>query len=64
MEKEVFLLEQKVTLTESKEYYERLINELEDQADELISFGNSQEKAEGHGMMTVINRINKFLTFS
>jgi hypothetical protein len=65
MEKELFIMEQKVTLTlkESKEYYDRLIEELKEQADELISFGDSREKAEGHGMMTVINRVNKFLTF-
>lgn len=36
-----------------------LLAELDEQAQELIDFGNSKEKAEGYGMQTVINVIYK-----
>lgn len=32
---------------------------LKEQAQELINCGNSREQAEGYGMMTVINKIEK-----
>ena len=34
------------------------IEELKEQAQELIDLGNSKEKAEGHGMMKVIDALN------
>jgi len=33
------------------------IQELKEQAQELIDFGNSKEKAEGHGMLRVLELI-------
>lgn len=33
------------------------IQELKEQAQELIDFGDSREKAEGYGMMRVINKL-------
>jgi hypothetical protein len=35
----------------------KLLAELEEAAQELIDFGNSNEKAEGYGMMKVIESI-------
>jgi hypothetical protein len=36
-----------------------LLSELDEQAQELIDFGSSKEKAEGHGMKTVIKAIRE-----
>jgi hypothetical protein len=36
-----------------------LLTELEEAAQELIDFGSSNEKAEGYGMMRVIEEITK-----
>lgn len=33
-------------------------------AQELINFGNSREKAEGFGMMKVIDAVNKFIAYN
>jgi hypothetical protein len=38
-----------------------LLAELEEEAQELIDFGNSNEKAEGYGMMKVIEEVTKKL---
>lgn len=35
---------------------------MKEQAQELIDFGNSKEKAEGYGMMRVINKVNELIT--
>jgi len=37
----------------------RLLNELKEQAQELIELGNSNEKAEGYGMMKVIESVTQ-----
>ena len=34
-----------------------LIKQLKEEAQELIDFGNSKEKAEGHGMLKILNQI-------
>ena len=38
-----------------------LLEELNDQAQELISFGNSKEIAEGKGMQSVIESVSELL---
>ena len=38
-----------------------LLEELNDQAQELISFGDSKEKAQGYGMQSVIESVSKLL---
>jgi len=35
------------------------VKELREQAQELISFGNSKEKAKGHGMLTVLDTLEE-----
>jgi len=38
-----------------------MISDLEEQAEELINLGNSREKAEGYGMMRVIEHIKTII---
>ena len=38
-----------------------MISNLQEQAKELIDLGNSREKAEGYGMMRVIEHIKKII---
>ena len=38
-----------------------MINNLQEQAKELIDLGNSREKAEGYGMMRVIDQIKELI---
>jgi hypothetical protein len=38
-----------------------MISNLQEQAQELITLGNSREKAEGHGMMRVIEHIKTII---
>ena len=38
-----------------------ILTEAEEQAEELMTSGNSHEKAQGYGMQKVINRINNYL---
>jgi hypothetical protein len=38
-----------------------LLEELNDQAQELISFGDSKEKAQGYGMQSVIEAVSELL---
>ena len=38
-----------------------LLEELNDQAQELISFGDSKEKAQGYGMQSVIESVSELL---
>lgn len=38
-----------------------ILTEIKEQAEELIKFGNSNEKARGHGMLEVLNRIGKYV---
>jgi hypothetical protein len=37
---------------------------MKEQANELINFGNSKEKAEGFGMMRVIEAVNHIINIS
>lgn len=37
-----------------------ILNEIKEQAEELINFGNSHEKAKGEGMLEVLKRIGLF----
>ena len=39
----------------------KLLKELTEQANELINYGNSREKAEGYGMQEVINDIKNLI---
>jgi hypothetical protein len=41
-----------------------LLNELSEQANELIEYGNSTEKSKGKGMLEVINEINNLDLFN
>jgi hypothetical protein len=38
-----------------------MISDLKEQAEELINLGNSREKAEGYGMMRVIEHIKTII---
>jgi len=38
-----------------------MISNLQEQAEELIDLGNSREKAEGYGMMRVIDQIKELI---
>ena len=38
-----------------------LLEELNDQAQELISYGDSKEKAQGYGMQSVIESVSELL---
>jgi hypothetical protein len=42
----------------------QLLNELSEQANELIEYGNSTEKSKGKGMLQVISEINNFDLFN
>ena len=37
---------------------------MKEKAQELIDSGNSREKAEGYGMMRIINIVNRFINYS
>lgn len=39
----------------------KLLNELDEQAQELIDLGDSKEKAQGHGMESIIDQVRWFL---
>jgi hypothetical protein len=38
-----------------------ILTEIKEQAEELINFGDSKEKARGYGMLEVLNRIGKYV---
>lgn len=39
-----------------------ILTEIREQAEELINFGDSKEKARGYGMLEVLNRIGKYVS--
>ncbi len=39
----------------------KVLEEIKEQAEELINFGDSKEKAKGQGMLEVLNRIGKYV---